>query len=320
LKAQRAGAYDLRLPLAQMLDGQTPVCYALEVRPETALGECRLQQQTNGNAFVTLKLNVRNQEEVRLEWSCVVLLAAKPGAGNQATSEAYCVATACVQSDQPQIVALAAQLWPPTGKARDYAANIQAFIRGMKPKTQPRSLDAAGILQSGANTICTANANLACALMRARQIPCRSSATLPTISRSFEMHRIAEYLDNGVWAQFDPSLVYADIPLHPWQNIIMAKTTSRDEEVAMIPRAGAMVGCPFGHEAEFSTLGLNLFGQDFFWMLAAPLAEFEVTDQASALTAEHWGRYLKTGTLSAAQLKAATARDLRQYLEALAPK
>ncbi len=140
---------------------------------------------------------------------------------------------------------------------------------------------------------------------------------LPTIPRRFEMHRIVEYADNGAWIPFDPSRVYADIPLKPWQNIIMAKTTPPDEEEAMKPRVGAMVGCPFGHEIEFSRPGLNLFGQDFFWTIAAPLAEFEVTDEAATLTAGLWERYLKTGALSASQFKAASARDLGQYLEAM---
>ncbi len=44
-KAQRAGSYDVRLPLPQMIDGQTPVYYALDATPETALTECRLQAQ-----------------------------------------------------------------------------------------------------------------------------------------------------------------------------------------------------------------------------------------------------------------------------------
>jgi hypothetical protein len=134
------------------------------------------------------------------------------------------------------------------------------------------------------------------------------------------MHRIVEYADNGAWIPFDPSSVYVDIPLKPCQNIIMAKTTVPDEQAAMKPRAGAMVGCPLGHEVEFSRPGLNLFGSDFFWTIAAPLAEFQVTDEAVALTAQEWRRFLASGTLGAGQLKAASARDPDKYLEALKPR
>jgi hypothetical protein len=81
-----------------------------------------------------------------------------------------------------------------------------------------------------------------------------------------------------------------------------------------------MVGCPWGHEVEFSRPGLNLFGSDFFWTIGAPLAEFQVTEEAVARTAEEWRRFLASGTLSAGQLKAASARDPEKYLEALKPR
>lgn len=320
LKAQRDGTYDVRLPLPQLVDGQAPVYYSLDAKPKTALTACRLQEQSDGNAFVNLTLNVNNGQEVTIEWSSVVLIVAKPLLENRTAPEAFRAATACAQADDPQIKELAEKLWPDTGTARDYASNIQEFIRNMEPQKQPMSLDALGILASGQNTICTANANLACALMRAKQVACRSIVTLPTISRRFEMHRIVEYFDNGNWAPFDPSRVYANIPLKPWQNIIMVKTDVADEQTSMKPRLGAMRGCPFGQEAEFTRPGLNLFGQAFFWTIAVPLAEFEVTDEAATLTAEHWKQYLKTGSLSAAQFKAASTRDLGQYLEAMKTK
>jgi len=67
--------------------------------------------------------------------------------------------------------------------------------RDMEQKEQARSLDAVGILKSGQVGICTANANLACALLRVKQIPCRSIAAIPPISRRLEMHRIVEYVE-----------------------------------------------------------------------------------------------------------------------------
>ena len=320
LKAQRSGTYDVRLPLPQLADGQSPVYYSLASKPQTALAACRIQERSDGNVFVNLTLKVDKGQEITVEWSSVVLIAAKPLTENRAARETFCAATACVQADDPGIKELAGKLWPATGAARDYAVNIQEFIRKMEPKKRPVSLDALGILGSGHNTICTANANLACALMRAKEVACRSMATLPTISRRFEMHRIVEYFDEGAWVPFDPSRVYTDIPLKPWQNIIMVKTSIADEQTSMKLRLGAMRGCPFGQEAELARPGLNLFGQAFFWAIAVPLAGFEVTDEAAALTSALWERYLKTGTLSEAQITAASARDPGQYLEALKTK
>lgn len=81
-----------------------------------------------------------------------------------------------------------------------------------------------------------------------------------------------------------------------------------------------MVGCPLGHEVEFSRPGLNLFGSDFYWTIGAPLAELEVTDEAVTLTADEWRRFLAEGALGAGQLKAGSARDPDEYLEALDPR
>lgn len=320
LKAQWAGSYEVRLPMPQLSDSQAPVFYCLNTKPKTVLCTCRVHVRNDGNAFVVLKLDVSKDQEVTVEWSSVVLIAPKVIVPDHAVPETFRVASPCVQADSRQIVELAGKLWPATGTARDYAANIQEFIRRMQRRGQPMSLDAASILESGQNTICTANANLACALMRARQIPCRSIATLPTISRRFEMHRILEYFDQNAWTPYDPSLVYADIPLKPWQNVIMAKTNIADEQAAMKPRLGSMYGCPFGQEIEFAQPGLNLSGQAFFWAIAVPLAEFDVTDEASRLTAGLWDQYVKTGTLSKAQLEAALTRDLGHYLEAIRTK
>ena len=177
-------------------------------------------------------------------------------------------------------------------------------------------MDALGILKSGGNWICTANANLASALMRAKHIPCRSIAVIPPISQRLEMHRIVEYCENGKWVQFDPSFLQADIPLKPWQNIIVAKTTIVDENKAMKPRMSVSLGCPYGQEFEITKAGLTVWGNDFYWTIGKPIAEFEVSDEAIRLTTGEWNRYLESGVLSQTQIKAASARNREQYVKA----
>ncbi len=137
------------------------------------------------------------------------------------------------------------------------------------------------------------------------------------ISRRLEMHRIVEYFDEDAWHPFDPSSLQTDVPLKPWQNIIMAKTTVADEELAMQPRMGSMPGCPYAQEAEMMSTGVNLAGQDFFWTIAKPVADFEAGEEAIALAADAWNRYLETGTLSPGQVKAASAENAAEFLEFL---
>jgi hypothetical protein len=317
VKAFKAGTYNVLLPMPQLNDAQVPVCYSISAAPEGALVECRLQDRNDGNVFLCVKLKGAQDQEIRIGWSSVILIANKAVMPNQAKPEEYLPATSCVQSGDKQVTELADKLWPGAGKTDDFARKIQGFIREMKQKEQPRSLDAVGILKSGASTICTANANLACSLMRSKKVPCRSIAVIPPMSSRLEMHRVVEYFDDGKWISFDPSMVQADIPLKPWHSVIMAKTTMADEETAMKPRMGAMFGCPFGQEVEFSSFGLNLNGNDFYWTIAGPLAEFEVSDEAVGLAAEAWKKYLQSGVTSAAQIKAASARDAGAFVAAL---
>jgi hypothetical protein len=176
-------------------------------------------------------------------------------------------------------------------------------------------MDALGILDSGGNWICTANANLAAALLRAREIPARSIATIPPTAQRLEMHRVVEYFDDGRWVKFDPSSLQKDIPLKPWQNVIMAKTTMADEDIAMKPRMGTSLGCPYGQELELLDGGITLWGKDLFWTIAKPLAEFEASNEAIDLARSAWNGFLDTGKLSPGRIQAAAARDASTFLE-----
>ena len=300
------------LPIPQLADGQVPLCYFIRSTPPEAATEFRLGKRDEGNVSIRVRLAGRRRD-IKIAWSSIVLLAPRSVTPNQTPIDPYRKATACVQSGADQIDKLAKELWPKSGKPSEFAANVQRHIRQMKGTAQPRSLDALGILMSGQNGICTANANLAAALMRSKGIACRSVAVMPPISRRIEMHRIAEFAEDGRWIPFDPSSLSPDIPAKPWQNIIMAKTTIKDEETAMKPRMSVMIGCPYGQEIEMLTPGVTLFGQDMIWTEAKPLAEFDSTDEINRLAAEAWTRYLETGTLTEGQRKSGAPRPPRRW-------
>jgi hypothetical protein len=252
-----------------------------------------------------------------LEWAAVVLTAGEAIVSEDAIPDSYRSSTKCVQADSQIIQKLAEKLWPESGNTDDYARNIQRFIQEMKQSKMPRSLDAIGILDSGMNTVCTANANLALALMRARGIPSRSMAVIPPISRRLEMHRIVEYMNADQRRYFDPSLLNADVPMKAWQTVIMAKSTIADENLSMTPRMGTSVGCPYGQEAELPGAGVMFSGRDFFWTMAKPFAEFEPDDEAVLLAVGAWNKFLREGVLSEGQIRAATAGNSLELTEAL---
>jgi len=309
-------AQEILLPIPQLADSQVPICYFISSNPPDAVTAFRLRKREDGNVAVRVRL-AGSSRDVQIAWSSVVLLGPRNITSNSVSADTYRTATPCVQSQADQIAKLATDLWPSTGKASDFAARIQRHIREMKRAEQPRSLDALGTLRSGESGICTGNANLASALMRSKGIACRSIAVIPPIGQRLEMHRIVEFSDNGQWLPFDPSSLQAEIPARPWQNIIMAKTTTGDEQVAMKPRMGAMVGCPYGQEIELLSSGVQLSGQDFFWTLAKPLADFDPGEEAIRLAVAAWNRYLESGALTQGQLKAGAANTAPEFVEHL---
>jgi hypothetical protein len=319
VRISSANPQEILLPTPQLADGQVPICYLISSNPQDAATDFRLRKREGDNIVVSVRLK-GNRQEVQLSWSAVVLLAPSVITPDRTPSDPYRMESACVQSRADEIRKLAAEIRPKSGKAEEFAANIQRHIRGMKRLARPRSLDAVGIVKSGENGICTANANLASALMRSNGIACRSVSVIPVTAQRLEIHRIVEFFEDNRWLPFDPSSVHTDIPTKPWQNIIMAKTTIVDEQVAMKPRMGAAAGCPFGQEIELLTPGVNLFGQDFFWTIAKPLAEFEPSKEATHLVAEAWLRYLRTGTLSRGQCKASSATTAAEFLDSVKAK
>jgi hypothetical protein len=259
-------------------------------------------------------------QEVQVDWSSIVLVADRPRSPDRSLPQPYLQPTTCVQSGAQQVRTLADKLWPVDGRIDGYAANIQEFIRGMKQKKQPRSMDALGILESGGNWICTANANLAAALLRSKNVPSRSIAVIPPTAQRLEMHRMVDYFDGSQWRTFDPSSLQKDIPTKPWQNIVMARTTIADENVAMTPRMGTSLGCPYGQELEFLQGATTFWGKDFFWTMGKPLAEFEAGREALDLARAEWDRFLETGKLSQRQIRGGLASNSAGFLEALGTK
>lgn len=312
-----AGNHEVLLPMPQLTDDQIPLCYYIRSRPSDAAIEYQFQRREKLNDVVRVKLRGQRKQEVQLDWSAVVLIVDKPGSAHPPLPDAYRSATACVQSDSASIQTLAVELWPENGDVAEYAHNIQQHVREMKRIQPPRSLDALEMLDSGANEICTANANLALALMRAKAIPARSMAVIPPIAQRLEMHRIVEYGHEGQTQYFDPSSLHAEVPMNAWQTVIMAKTTIADENLAMEPRMGVMRGCPYAQELELLTPGVTFSGQDFFWTIAKPLADIEPDAETVSAATAAWKQSLQQGVLSEGQIRAAAANNAMELADAL---
>lgn len=308
LKSIKSGDHEILIPMPQIMENQVPLLYYIRCIPENG-AEFSLIERDNANHAVLVKIRGEKDSEIRIEWDAVILFyQGDESLASDICPDIYKKASACAQSDDKGIMELASRLWPDTGETMDFLKEIQSFIKGLKPVSQPSSLDASAMLRHGVNWICTANANLGIALLRARNIPARSLAVIPVISQRLEMHRIIEYCTEGKWLGFDPSSLFNDIPMSPWHSVVMSTATRRDEEISMEPRLGAFPGAPYGQEAEIRTGGIILFGTDFFWTEAYPLSEFPVSRQVLIAVGENWRGFLSDGIT---RLRAECVADIK---------
>lgn len=312
------GERDVLLSLPQATVAQVPLTYAITTDPAGAVVGYRFHRRDDANLAMRITLSGGFASVIKIEWSAVVLFGEPPSAAPLAQPAAYLAATACVQSADAQIKALAEELGKNAAEPADFAAAIQSSLGGFQRVKQPRSLDALGHLDSRDRTICTANANLAAALLRAQGIPARTVAVVPPLSARLEMHRIVEYFDAGRWLAFDPSSLQNDIPLAPWQSVVMAITTPADENVAMQPRASSWPGAPYGHELELLGRGVRLYGNNFFWTMARPLAQFDAPADALQQARRQWRNLTTTGKHAPTQTAAAQATTTAELVKALA--
>ena len=162
--------------------------------------------------------------------------------------------TACVQSNDPEIAALAKKLSDGIKDQDDYVANVTMWValnNGKKGEAFT-SLDAKRGLKCGGS--CTNRANLCAALLRAHGIPARTVSHMPTwATGKFYQHWLTEYwTDEGNWAMVEPTIGVK----HPARNtvIVLAISSPADENLAFDPQhiKSSMPGSPYLSLAELS--------------------------------------------------------------------
>ena len=166
----------------------------------------------------------------------------------------WLASTACVQAADPEIKSLADKLSEGTPYRDDYVHKVVMWVarnNGQKGEAFD-ALDAKRGLKCGGS--CTNRANLCAALLRARGIPARTIAHMPTWAvGKFYQHWITEYwTDNGNWAMVEPTLGVK----HPARNtvIVLAISSPEDENLAFDKQhlRFSMPGSPYLSLAEVS--------------------------------------------------------------------
>jgi hypothetical protein len=239
VKAVKDGAVGtVTFPVPGLYRDQVPVGFAVRCEPPVALQGYTLKLRPDGlNWLCEVKVAPPEGGAV-VSWESLVLVgdrppvALPPAARPEFPPEAgaWLRSTACVQSQDQEIRATAEELARGAEDVGEFARRVAKFT-AERPLDERRltGLDAKAALASGGS--CTSRANLAAALLRARGVPARTVAHLPTWAGQHYEHWLVEYWHPGVgWVWLESSLNQLQPP--PWTAVVLNVASPEDENLA----------------------------------------------------------------------------------------
>jgi hypothetical protein len=230
--------------------------------PADALQSYRLRQREDGLNWLCEVQVAPPKAGAIIRWEALVLVsnraaevlprAAKPEVPPEARP--WLKSTACVQSDDPAIKAKADELARDCTDIEAYARRVIQFTGNIPIKMKLfRTLDARCALACGGS--CTSRANLAAALLRARGIPARTVAHLPTWSGPLYEHWLVEYWHPGKgWTWLESSLNQFQPSPATLVVINVASPADEDQLISFAPPRirGVVAGAPYLSVQEMS--------------------------------------------------------------------
>lgn len=241
-------------PIPNRYAQQVPLSFEVVVEPRTALRSWRWRPREDGrNLLCEIEVKAPPDGDVQVGWQALVLVGARtdgtlPKADKPANPDAarpWTRSTACVQSDDPAIVAVAEELGARGQGVGDFVEAVLRFTSthcGTDADATFDSLDAKKALACGGS--CTSRANLCAALLRAGGIAARTQAHLPTWSGPLYEHWLVEYWHPGAgWTWVESTK--GELRPPPWSLVVINTANPEDEDEAFhqrIRRSGVLAG------------------------------------------------------------------------------
>jgi hypothetical protein len=242
-------------PVPEFGDGQTPLAFKIRCDGPGKLLGYSWRKRADGRNYVC---DVAVQPGVKGSWvqyDALVLLGSTQAPELTPPAVDWKRSTACVQSSASEVRQVEQKLSTPGDGDEAYAHKVFEFVRDDNGKGAPfKTLDALAALQCGGS--CTNKANLVAALLRARGIPARTVAHMPTwCKEKMYEHWLAEYWQPGQgWVAIDSAL-------GRWApdrrtRIVLSIANPADEDLAFDPlhERFVMPGAPYASVAELSPL------------------------------------------------------------------
>jgi hypothetical protein len=240
-------------PIPLVTEHQVPLTFDVTVDPPEAFEGFRWVKRSDGANWLCEVSVAPSGDGTLVSWESLVLVNGRddPSLPDANEPEApkdtrpWLRSTSCIQSDDPSIVARSKALSEGADTIADYVQNVLRFTSTNRGNGAPlRSLDARVALDAGGS--CTSRANLAAALLRARGIPARTSAHLPTWSGPLYEHWHVEYWHPGAgWTWIEPTL--GKLRPKPWTLVVLNVANPDDEDQGFDPaiaQSGVMLGVP----------------------------------------------------------------------------
>jgi len=329
------GTVTFPIPLAT--EYQVPLTFELEIEPETSLRGYRWIEREDGTNLLAEVDIMPGRVATTVRWKALVLVDETPPRGLPPAerpeindeNRRWLRSTACVQSDDPQIVALAREMAEQDPDIAEYAHTVILFTSQNEgdPDEVFDTLDASKALRCGGS--CTSRANLAAALLRAHGIPARTQAHLPTWSGPLYIHWLVEYWHPGVgWVWLESSQGKMQPATCSLVTINIANP--EDEDLAFsdaLKHSGVMQGAPYlavhdiSPELERAPTG----AQNWAEVVTPLVGAAEEREELFQAARRHFASLSKRaaagevdsegGDRIAEALSSATMRDLRVALE-----
>jgi hypothetical protein len=243
VKGHDTGMVSFPIPLKY--GDQVPLAMRLTSEPQGAIKSFAFARRTDGVNWLCNVLVDASAGPTAITWQALVYVrgseprilakAQTPAAPPQAAG--WLRPSVCVQANAEEIRRHVQNLIRDDPDLETYARRVAQFTCDNRGGSQPwNRLDALAALSCAGGGSCTNRANLAAALLRARGVPARTVAHLPTwnLGQPLFTHWLVEYWHPGngwialesTWGEFQPP---------PHTAIILAVSSVEDENLADEP-------------------------------------------------------------------------------------
>jgi hypothetical protein len=250
----------LTFPVPGTYRDQVPLAFSLQATPPAALQGYHWRKREDGLNWLCEVKVAPPKEGAVVRWEALVLVGDRPAAELPAApkpevprdAERWLQSTGCVQSADPAVRAKAEELARGTDDVGAYARRVVQFT-AQHPLDMRKFLDLSARCALDCGGSCTNRANLCAALLRARGIPARTLAHLPTWSGPLFEHWLVEYWHPGAgWVWLESSL--NQVQPSPWTLVALNVANPEDEDKAFQPARtrGVVPGAPYLSVRELS--------------------------------------------------------------------